>query len=276
MCGDRISLQIAGKMPSMNRGLICAPNSIPSIDRCVARVARIRFFKESIKSNQKFHIIIGHSTRIAKIHCFKLPTQREQRMHKSDYHQIISSDEQKEKDDETFDFDADYTHLDAMEDDADTFILLSFAKSVCAASDSLLIGARFDNAETRKDACRLAFCGKIVSVFPSSDESELRKLRVYKAKQREGFVEKFIDSHTAIGANMFSKATNISLFVGLKVELETKFHEVGTIAGSFGDSGNFYIKFDKKVKRKRSEKWKPKILLKSRKFIFQKNKTMTQ
>ena len=104
----------------------------------------------------------------------------------------------------------------------------------------------------------------------------LQNLRIYKPKEREGFVDKFIDGYTGIGANMFQKGTDISLFVGLKVELETRFHEVGTISGSFGDSGNFYIKFENKVKRKRSEKWKPKVYLKSRKFLYQKSNKMTQ
>jgi len=290
-CGDRISLQVVGFASKMNRGLICAPNSIPTIRRCVARVDRIRFFKEAIKSNQKYHITLGHSTSVATIQCFKLPTLREQEMHRSDEQNMEkykneNDDEKSIANDlivrsaldwnETFDFDKDYSHCNQMEDGDETFVLLSFVnnKSVCAASDSLLIGARFDNATQRKDECRLAFCGKIVAVL--SDDSELAKLRVYKAKQRQGCVDKFIDSRTAIGTDMFCKATNISLFVGLKVELDTRFHEVGTITNSFGDSGKFYIKFANKVKRKRSEKWKPKILLKSRKFIFQKAKGMTQ
>ena len=290
VCGDRISLQIAGFSNKMNRGLICSPNSVPTINRCIARCDSIRFFKEAIKSGSKFHISIGHSTSVAKIECFRVPTLREREVHKSDEENMkkyakrtsVEEEEQKEKENvvesaldwkEPFDFCADYLHLSAMEE-GQTFILLSFCKSVCAASDSLLIGARFDNADSRKEVCRLAFCGKIVAVL--NNEEELRKLRVYKAKQREGFVEKFIDSHTAIGTNMFSKATDISIFVGLKVELDTKFHEVGVITASFGDSGNFYVKFDKKVKRKRSATWKPKIYLKSKKYIYQKTKGIVQ
>ena len=107
-------------------------------------------------------------------------------------------------------------------------------------------------------------------------DANLQSLRIYKSKQREGFIEKFVDGYTGIGAGMFGKGTDISLFVGLKVEMDTRFHEVGTISGSFGDSGNFYIKFAKKVKRKRSEKWKPKIYLKFRKFLYQKSRGMTQ
>merc|ERR1712217_454294 len=90
-------------------------------------------------------------------------------------------------------------------------------------------------------------------------DANLQCLRIYRPKQREGVIDKFVDGYTAIGSQMFAKGTDISLFAGLKVEIDTRFHEVGTITGSFGDSGNFYIKFAKKVKRKRSEKWKPKI-----------------
>eukprot|EP01083_Nonionella_stella_P195121 719037_1 len=107
-------------------------------------------------------------------------------------------------------------------------------------------------------------------------DAELQSLRIYKPKVREGYIDKFVDGYNAIGTDMFQKGTDISLFVGLKVELETRFHEVGTISASFGDSGNFYITFKQKVKRKRSQKWKPKVYLKSRKFLFQKSNGMTQ
>merc|ERR1712232_903597 len=132
----------------------------------------------------------------------------------------------------------------------ETYILLTFSKSVCAANDSLLIGSRFDNADLRKEVCRLGFTGKIVAVLPppkiianpnnkSSKKDKidvaLQSLKIYKPKQREGYVDKFIDGYTGIGTNMFQKGTDISLFIGLKVELETKFHEVGTISASFGD-----------------------------------------
>merc|ERR1712224_659229 len=87
-------------------------------------------------------------------------------------------------------------------------------------------------------------------------DANLQELRIYKPKQREGFIEKFEDGYTGIGAGMFQKGTDMAVFVGLKVEMDTRFHEVGTIAGPCGSNGNFYIKFAKKVKRKRSDKWK--------------------
>eukprot|EP01083_Nonionella_stella_P159927 522264_1 len=333
IAGDRVSISIAQfASKKLNRGLVCAPNTVPIIHRAIARCDRINYFKETIKSNSKFHITIGHSTTVAQIICFRKVSAEEREQHKSDEINMekyktnvkdIKKEDVKEEEkelvhsaldwNETFALNDEYLYLDQLSETnkSESYVLLTFVKSVCAAKDSLLIGSRFDNAELRKDVCRLGFVGRIVAVVPppriismmqwkqevngnekkqiktsetrkkkmknkDKMDAELQSLRIYKPKVREGYIDKFVDGYNAIGTDMFQKGTDISLFVGLKVELETRFHEVGTISASFGDSGNFYITFKQKVKRKRSQKWKPKVYLKSRKFLFQKSNGMTQ
>eukprot|EP01084_Bolivina_argentea_P263257 445498_1 len=162
IAGDRISVSIAQfSSKKLNRGLICAPNTVPMIYRAIARCDRIRYFKETIKSRSKFHITIGHSTTIAQIQCFRKPTIDEIEKHKSDEKNMekykIGKDELENKNDkyidaaldwnDIFNYDIEYLCLDELDDiyndncatggmiKYETYILLSFNKPVCCAKN---------------------------------------------------------------------------------------------------------------------------------------------
>ena len=53
-------------------------------------------------------------------------------------------------------------------------------------------------------------------------------------------VERLNNDYEVIGKNMFKKETNLQCFVGLKVSLSTG--EVGSLDGTFGQSGKFKIR----------------------------------
>ena len=104
IAGDRVSISIAQfSSKKLNRGLICSPNTVPTIYRAIARCDSIRFFMESIKSNGIFHITIGHSTTVAQIQCFRITTLEEREKHKSDeknmekYKDALDKDKKKQK-----------------------------------------------------------------------------------------------------------------------------------------------------------------------------------
>ncbi len=82
--GDRVAVAISQfSSKKFERGLICEPNSVPFIHRAIARIDHIRFFKESIKNNSKFHITIGHNTTVATIYLFRKCKESEVWEHRS-------------------------------------------------------------------------------------------------------------------------------------------------------------------------------------------------
>ncbi len=54
----------------MERGIVVTPGSVPSITTAIANVKRIKYFKNAIKSNSKWHISIGHATVMATVTFF--------------------------------------------------------------------------------------------------------------------------------------------------------------------------------------------------------------
>ena len=49
----------------MERGLVCAPKTVPTFDAAVVSAEKIRFFKGSVDSKCKFHVTVGHTTTMA-------------------------------------------------------------------------------------------------------------------------------------------------------------------------------------------------------------------
>ena len=76
-------------------------------------------------------------------------------------------------------------------------------------------------------------------------ETSLPKLKVYKTKSREGVVERKVDDYSIVCRGLFKKETNMEAFVGLKVNLSSG--ELGTIEGSFGQSGKFKVRIPSKL-----------------------------
>ena len=213
-----------------------------------------------------------------------------------------------------FDYNIDYIHLDYLipgdkhdKTKNEQYCLLTFAKPVYCSRHSILIGSKIQKTEQKKNVCRLAFKGKVVDVLPkprlisvlqhkmeqnpnvtkkslqssnksnmkllnSKIDAELQKLKVYKPKQRMGSVQKFLNEYQCIGKGLFTKHTNLSLFYGLNIELSNGI--LGHIETKHGEDGYFIVKFKDRVTY--TKKWKPKLFLKSRKFVYQKSNLMTQ
>jgi len=89
---------------------------------------------------------------------------------------------------------------------------------------------------------RLVFQGQLLCQIKMKDiKSNQKQLLIYKPKSREGSVDRIHDANTIIGKDLFQKETDLSLFVGMTVQLETG--EIGVIEGSFGKSGKFKVHF---------------------------------
>jgi selenocysteine-specific elongation factor len=46
----------------------------------------------------------------------------------------------------------------------------------------------------------------------------LRKVKIYKNKQKEGGIDRVADAYNLIGKNLFKKEADMNMFVGLKVQ----------------------------------------------------------
>ena len=66
--GDRAGICVTGLDASLlERGLACAPNSVPALPAAIALVKRVRFFKGSAPSDMRVHVTVGHSTVMATV-----------------------------------------------------------------------------------------------------------------------------------------------------------------------------------------------------------------
>jgi selenocysteine-specific elongation factor len=126
--------------------------------------------------------------------------------------------------------------------------LIELESTIACQLQSILIGSRLDT-DIHANTCRLAFYGDVLDGFTDSDylnKDIPNKLRIYKRKEKIGFIDRFVDSQTIIGKDLFQKETNINAFVNFKVELNPT-GEQGFIESSFGQSGKFKVRFMSKL-----------------------------
>jgi selenocysteine-specific elongation factor len=162
------------------------------------------------------------------------------------------------------------------------FVLLEFESPVLCPLRSLVIGSRLDGefgavggGGGRREAagagacggggggggggkpCRLAFYGTLLASLRGED---LRRVRIYKRKQREGTVHRLGEAVASVAADaagdgagvvrykeatgqgLFKKETDLRPFVGMRVE--TRDGQLGRIEAGFGKGGKFRVRFD--------------------------------
>eukprot|EP00038_Savillea_parva_P011529 m.198162 g.198162 ORF g.198162 m.198162 type:complete len:575 (+) comp20371_c0_seq1:135-1859(+) len=245
--GDRLGMCVTSlDAKSIERGVVCAPGSLPAMTAAVAQAEKIRFFKSAVKTKSKFHVSVGHATVMCSVTFF-------------------GSDEG----DGRIDVGQDYHYLDELalplgggdggsgggggtdgkevaaggvmpERYRHQFVLLEFDTAVNCSPDALVIGSRLD-ADVHTPHCRLAFSGTLQMHTTEADTTAFRQqLRVYKPKVRTGAVDRMMDDYTVIGRTLFTKETALDKFLGLKVRLSTG--ESGIIDSGFGKSGKFKVR----------------------------------
>lgn len=226
----------------LERGLVCTPGSLPTIEAGIMTVSHIPYYKGAINSKAKFHVTTGHETVMAKVTFFGLYEEGS-----SDVPDSTNS----------IDYSKEYVHQDGLITKATQsnkaeacaldkhpvkqYGLVEYEKPVTCPHNSLVIGSKLDT-DIHANMCRIAFHGQLLDCFTDSKyiANNLPKLKVFKTKVREGVVERCQDEFTLIGKNLFKKETNIQSFVGLKVTLSSG--EKGVIEGGFGQSGKFKIR----------------------------------
>uniref|UniRef100_A0A8D1WYS5 Eukaryotic elongation factor, selenocysteine-tRNA specific n=2 Tax=Sus scrofa TaxID=9823 RepID=A0A8D1WYS5_PIG len=251
--GDRLGICVTQFDPKLlERGLVCAPESLHTVHAAVISVEKIPYFRGPLQTKAKFHITVGHETVMGRVMFFSPAPDS------FDHKPVLDS----------FDFSQEYLFQEqylcpssapAATDTTDSggddkkagqaseghcprqqWALVEFEKPVTCPRLCLVIGSRLD-ADIHANTCRLAFHGVLLHGLEDKNyaESCLPKLRVYKLKHKHGVVERVMDDYSVIGRSLFKKETNIQLFVGLKVHLSTG--ELGVIDSAFGQSGKFKV-----------------------------------
>lgn len=247
--GDRAGICVTQFDPKhLERGTVCTPGALPTIETAIVSVQKIPYFKSSVLSKAKFHITTGHETVMGRLTFFGFydDSQITSLCDKTGALSIVGC--------ESFDTTKDYLYQDELmirkktEGDSEQvhfpvrqYAVIQFEKPVTCQNNSLVIGSKLDT-DIHANMCRIAFHGKILIGMSDSKQADaiLQPLKVYKTKVREGLVERVMDEYTVIGKNLFKKETNIAAFTGLKVTLSTG--EPGVIEGGFGQSGKIKVR----------------------------------
>ncbi|KAK9842481.1 hypothetical protein WJX81_002027 [Elliptochloris bilobata] len=268
--GDRVGVCVAGLDAScMERGLACAPGSVPTFRAAVAAVEKVRFYTGALPSRGRVHVTVGHTTQGAEAQYFGLPEgdgQDPAAALNALLHRVGQLAVREHA--PGFDFGRDYAYQEQLHglegrprsglrlpgappESASSaaaphygpqWVLLCFHNPVTAPQDALVIGSRLET-DAASAACRLAFYGRLVALVDAPDSpGALAKLRLFRLKARTGSTERVApDGRSAICKGMFKRDTDISRFAGLKVV--TAAGEIGAIEGSFGKSGKFKVAF---------------------------------
>ena len=314
--GDRVAICVTQFDPKLlERGFISYPNLIKTAFAFVASINRIKHFRDSIKSKSKLHITLMHETVMGIITLFThskgnvstVETQSKSRENRTETEENETETEENRTETEIeenqpgieenqpgieenlFDSNQEYEYLDELGTDLNAnpdavFALIQLQGTISATNNSLLIASKLD-ADINSNSCRIAFSGKVRKIFTSRDYVELKELNIFKMKSKEGIVERYSNEYEVIVKNLFKKETNLQLFNGLKVTLSSG--EEGVIDGSFGQSGKIKVRvpsgivnFDEKSKgKKKDNKTKQevtKVSLNFKRFMFEKNKKITQ
>ncbi|XP_037659048.1 selenocysteine-specific elongation factor isoform X2 [Choloepus didactylus] len=251
MQGDRLGVCVTQFDPRLlERGLVCAPESLRTIHAALISLEKILYFRGPLQTKAKFHITVGHETVMGRLMVFSPSPES------FDREPVLDA----------FDFSREYLFQEqylcrdsapAASDGAEAtpkvgqapegpyprqqWALVEFEKPVTCPRLCLVIGSRLD-ADIHANSCRLAFHGTLLHGLEDKNytESFLPRLKVYKLKHKQGFVERVLDDYSVIGRSLFKKETNIQLFLGLKVHLSTG--ELGVIDSAFGQSGKFKVR----------------------------------
>jgi len=157
--------------------------------------------------------------------------------------------------------------------------LLTFQTPVYCPLNSLIIGSRLDT-DIQASSCRLAFSGRLIEKCDPKKETSI--INLYTHKEKSGQVCRLGEPYTrstdskiirydVYGHDLFKKETNMSQFVGMKIQTSHD-GEVGVIQSSFGTSGKFKAHFPAGTLVKDGEK----LYLRFKRYFNDKAKAMHQ
>lgn len=230
--GDRIGLCITQfDSKTLERGIIASPGHASFVTAGIIELNKIKYFKETITSNNKYHLSIGYETVMGKVTMFKSGAQ-------NTFHE--------------FDWSHQYEFLPELADNlyasdhmlgesARIFALLQFDKPIIVFHGSLVIASKLDiNIDSNQ--CRLAFWGKLneICVYNRITTFNINNLKVFRNKSKTGTIQRLVNQNEVIVDRLFEKNSNRELFVGLKVQFSTG--EVGIMESTFGSTSKVKVR----------------------------------
>ena len=201
--GDRVGICVTNLDPSeMERGIV-TKTPPPVINNALISCESIKYFKSEIKSKQKFHITLGHSTVLGEVHFLK---------------SSVSSQ---------YEYSEDFTQL----------ALVQLEKPVEWPIGKLYLASKLD-LDIHAPGCRLAFHGKILEI---TDENfrvfKLKEKRgiIEKSDDTRYIVKDLIKKDSDINRLIGNRITHVpSGTTGL---IEGAFGKAGKLRVSFDVAG---------------------------------------
>ncbi|VDK42304.1 unnamed protein product [Anisakis simplex] len=208
--GERVGLLFQDlNAKHLDRTVIFQPGALESVQCVLANITKISHFKAKLLDRAKVHLSVGFETVMATCHFLV--------KHDEEFEQMADLDERV------------------------TMVLLVLDRSIWAIRGSFYLATKLD---MQQKGCRFAFYGTF-----DRFTTNINALRRFHRKHRSGLVERLEgDNMTLICALLFSKNSDISVFIDMKVVLSTG--DIGLIEASFGKSGKVRIRIPQGVSEK--------------------------
>lgn len=254
---------------------------ISGVSRVLVNVEMVKYFKREINSKSKYHIAVGHQTIMGTLQLLRPFEPKNPEEWNSQFKEAVS--QQKSQGISSLIGQVEFGALKICDKTASaqkmpTLAIITLEKPMFAPRFSRFIGSKLDLDSEGKE-CRLGFYGLILEFLGSQgvankhEEEKMNtgesggaglSIKVAKIKEKKGVVERVIDGKTLLVKDMFSKETNLQVFLGkpVKVIMKNKEEIHGCIASGFGQSGKVKLALDSEIYSEESEKklWEEKLV----------------
>eukprot|EP00002_Diphylleia_rotans_P018534 TRINITY_DN3588_c0_g1_i2.p1 TRINITY_DN3588_c0_g1~~TRINITY_DN3588_c0_g1_i2.p1 ORF type:complete len:456 (-),score=94.69 TRINITY_DN3588_c0_g1_i2:427-1794(-) len=179
--GDRLGICVTQlDSDSIERGIACAPGTVPTLSAAIVSLRKIRYFKSAVATKAKFHVTVGHTTTLATAVFFGFPQSSS------------ASGSSSSSSVETFRWENEYLYQEELygseTTDQPQWAFLEFEKPITCPLGSVLIGSKLDT-DVHTTTCRIAFHGTLQHAV-DTESNQHRKLKIFKYKKKEGSIDR--------------------------------------------------------------------------------------
>lgn len=261
-CGDRVGMLIKNlDHTKIERSIACSEGYVQSLDGGIFILKKINFYKQEIKSNTKFYVIIGNQGVMAKCVFFnKNSTGNKDLINTNTNTNTSDSDNSLSTQTEASSqvnilstsvnmkqfYQSEFTYEEKLPTSDDfTFAYLKFDQKMLIPPDMIALGSKIDFDVSYKSN-RIAFFGKICDNINATHEG---KLKIFKMKHKVGSILRLVDDKTAIVKDLFKKDSNADDFIGKSVKVgESENLVEGVILSKFGQTGKLKVEFNHNIR----------------------------
>lgn len=239
--GDRVGMLIKNlDHTTIERSLACNEGYVQSLSSGIFLLKKIIYYKNEIKSNSKFYLIIGNQGVNAKCLFFSKEGDKS-----GLYTDFDIKNVQKTVVNLKQLYSTEFTYQDELVNNNEdyTLAILKFDNNLLMPPDMIALGSKIDFDVSHKSN-RIAFYGKMIDKF-----TEDKKLKIYKMKSKSGQILRLVDENVAIVKSLFKKDSNIDDFIGKTVCIAESENKIfGKIVSKFGQAGKVKVEFNENIK----------------------------